>query len=393
MTRTIEAHPTPGLLRWARESAGLSFDEVARENRIEAIDLQAWEDGLRNPPVSRLRDLADAYKRPLGVFYLPFTPAPERQPTDFRSVRGESAGGMPSELRFAIRQARLIASIVKDVEPASARRVELPRATTSSSPAAIASQLRTLLGVTPTEQRDWQDAEHAFSEWRWRVEALGIVTLQLPFTTLAARGFSLRPDGWRVIVVSARDAKPAKCFTLMHELAHLCMGEDGICKIVSPFAKAATPQAMIELFCNRVAGHVLAPSDRLRVLVPKAVSESGDVDAALRRLVREFRVSQEVALRRLASEGLVDQHAYAAKLHTLRVAAAAHRAAEKRRREERKKPVRIDVVRVKAAAVGRLALRALLHAMESGRLTEGDVAGVMEIRTKHLPELQRFARE
>ena len=39
MTRTIEAHPTPGLLRWARESAGLSFDEVARETRIEASDL------------------------------------------------------------------------------------------------------------------------------------------------------------------------------------------------------------------------------------------------------------------------------------------------------------------------------------------------------------------
>jgi len=86
--RSIIALPNPELLVWARESMGLDHENVASRLKIQSATVQSWELGSKKPSLTQLRRLADIYKRPLAVFYLPERPRDFQPLKDFR--RGAS---------------------------------------------------------------------------------------------------------------------------------------------------------------------------------------------------------------------------------------------------------------------------------------------------------------
>src|SRR5262249_12013340 len=65
-----EANPTPTVLIWARESAGLPVELAAKKAAIGSERLAAWERGEQRPTFAQLRKLSEVYKRPLAIFYL-----------------------------------------------------------------------------------------------------------------------------------------------------------------------------------------------------------------------------------------------------------------------------------------------------------------------------------
>ena len=73
MART-EANPTPAVLKWARESAGLTPELAARKATLAVERLSAWEAGKLRPTFAQLRKLSEVYKRPLAAFYLATPP-------------------------------------------------------------------------------------------------------------------------------------------------------------------------------------------------------------------------------------------------------------------------------------------------------------------------------
>jgi len=69
----------PSVLRWARESQGLSTADVAALLKREPDEIEAWETGASAPTYAQLEDLAyRCFKRPLAVF---FFPDPPQEPT------------------------------------------------------------------------------------------------------------------------------------------------------------------------------------------------------------------------------------------------------------------------------------------------------------------------
>lgn len=71
MSETVLVNPE--VLRWARESAGLSVDDVVnklKRKRITIEVIDAWESGLDSPNYAQLERLAyEVYKRPLALFF------------------------------------------------------------------------------------------------------------------------------------------------------------------------------------------------------------------------------------------------------------------------------------------------------------------------------------
>lgn len=66
------------VLRWARESAGLTIDEVVQKMKRKRITyelIESWEKSVETPTYSQLERLAyEIYKRPLAtVSYLLFS--------------------------------------------------------------------------------------------------------------------------------------------------------------------------------------------------------------------------------------------------------------------------------------------------------------------------------
>lgn len=73
------------------------------------------------------------------------------------------------------------------------------------------------------------------------------------------RGFALADARVPFIVINDQDARTARSFTLVHELAHIYLGESGVGGAPDQVAENS-PTAKVEQFCNEVAGYVLLPS-------------------------------------------------------------------------------------------------------------------------------------
>ena len=95
----------PALLVWARDSAGITIDDAAK-NVTTPKKLAAWEADEGTPTMRQLRLLANKYKRPLSVFYLPERPKDFQPLSDYRRLPGEIAGVLSRKLRYEIRIAQ-----------------------------------------------------------------------------------------------------------------------------------------------------------------------------------------------------------------------------------------------------------------------------------------------
>jgi hypothetical protein len=71
---SIPALVEPAVLRWARETIGLSEVAAARKLGLPDDRVAQWESGEAQPTIVQLRKAAEAYNRALGVFFLPAPP-------------------------------------------------------------------------------------------------------------------------------------------------------------------------------------------------------------------------------------------------------------------------------------------------------------------------------
>ena len=77
------------------------------------------------------------------------------------------------------------------------------------------------------------------------------------------RGFAIADVVAPFVVINGKDAQPARAFTLIHELAHIWLGQSGVSGDISTSAPTSD-SARIERFCKDVAGEFLLPEKHFR---------------------------------------------------------------------------------------------------------------------------------
>src|SRR5690606_5891047 len=115
MPRGTPALIKPALLVWARESAGYSREAAAAKSGYDAGDLLKWEIGGDRPSIPQLRKLAEVYRRPLAVFFLPKPPTTFDAQREFRRLSGVTPQNETAELRQALRVALFRREAAKDI--------------------------------------------------------------------------------------------------------------------------------------------------------------------------------------------------------------------------------------------------------------------------------------
>ncbi len=80
------AYITPRLVRWARERAGLSVNEVAGKLKVSNQTVAAWENGQKLPPFGKAEILAGRLHIPFGYLFLSAPPKQDFPLPDLRTV-------------------------------------------------------------------------------------------------------------------------------------------------------------------------------------------------------------------------------------------------------------------------------------------------------------------
>lgn len=305
MPRSIPALVKPKLLRWARESAGLSLEQSAERTKIEVETLVAWEsdDSEETPSIAQLRKLGDAYKRPIAVFFLSEPPQGFAAHREFRRLPGIPPGSESPELLLVLRWAVFRREAALELHRLMG---EAPhRIQTGLHPGMNAEEagqhIRELLGVTWRAQTDWASAYEALNTWRSAMEAQGVLVFQSSGVELEEmRGTCIPDQPLPVILLNSKDAPHGRIFSLLHEFAHILLHVGG--HRTSRMIGARSPEEQpLEVAANAFAAAALLPANSFSATAEQYAGATGGDDDALRLLAQKVKVSPEVILRRLVT--------------------------------------------------------------------------------------------
>jgi len=285
----------------------------------------------------------------------------DKEPPDFRAGHRGTSRALRREIRAAFERR----DAFREVAEADGDRWRRWR----EDPPETAGEVRARLGVGVERIAGSADANAALRVWIDAVEAAGVLVFQMSRVPVEeCRGFALDDADLPVIMLNGADAPQARCFTLVHELAHLLDRTGALC--------ALDEDAEVEQRCNRFAAAVLMPPTAIR-----DAAAGRDGTGAVEVVVRTFKVSLVAAALRLRELGLVDQATVAA---TIRLAAAvAGRAAE---RETSGGPLHHVI---KRRNLGDAYLGAVLEAWHQDAITILDASYFLESTVGTVEQMER----
>ena len=381
----------PALLVWARDSAGVTIDDAAK-NVTTLKKLAAWEADEGAPTMRQLRLLANKYKRPLSVFYLPEPPKDFQPLSDYRRLPGEIAGVLSRKLRYEIRIAQERRQLAIDLYDEI--REEPPaftlRSTSKRDPEQLGLDIRKFLGVKFQQQTAWKETRIAYNAWRDLIEAKGVLVFQATGVELREmRGFAVADDMVSIIAVNSRDSYSGRSFSLLHELCHLALHKSGISDFTQSNADEDRPpeERQIEIYCNQVAAATLMPKDLFLAerLVEGNKGTPNWSDEDLSSLARRFGVSQEAALRRLLTFSRTTQAFYTAKRQEFQERYERQAQIQKEQDGGPQWPI------VVLSRIGPSLSRLILQTYYRQRITLNDVSGYLGLKVPHIPKLEAAA--
>lgn len=302
----------PSVLRWAIRESGLSEDEVAQRIKVSTEILRSWLAGDSKPSLTQFRKLASVLRRPAAALLLPEPPQQPQPEVEFRHPPESRSSLNPHELesiRRAARFQRMLSWLERQLgqEP-----LDLPEYRISDSPARAAIDMRKRLRVTVQEQLSWASETEAAEVWRQGVEAAGIYVFLLPLGEKGCRGYSLWDSHAPVIAVNTAYAKPARIFTLFHELGHLLTRTSSACvEVRSKFR--SSQEDPVERWCERMAASLLMPKPAMDKLLSDRFHWSGEPISTLepvKYLANKLKVSLRAAAIRLIEEDIASWELY-----------------------------------------------------------------------------------
>jgi len=298
----------PSILRWARESAGLSLEEAAAKVGINGargvsgadrlLALESEEGNISRPVMLKM---VKVYRRPLVSFYLNEPPVRGDRGEDFRTLPDRHTGGEP-----------LVDALVRDVRARQAviRALLIEEEETEPLPfigsmslndgiGPVLASMRQALNLDLATFRAQGSAEAGFALLRSQVEAVGIYVLLIgnlgshhsAIDVDAFRGFALADLIAPFIVVNDQDARTAWSFTLLHEVAHLWIGATGV--------SGGHAESRVEKFCNDVASSFLLPAVELDQLAITRATSQFEVSRLITEFAKERLISRSLVAYRL----------------------------------------------------------------------------------------------
>jgi Zn-dependent peptidase ImmA (M78 family) len=298
------------VLKWARESIGLSIEDVAQRMKKTTEVIKSWESGEKSPSYSQLEKLAySVLKRPVALFFFPDIPKEDTPKTELRTLPDIIIDTLPSEIISLYRKVKVfqlnLADLYDGNKPSEKNLLEDFSLDRKTDIEIIARDLRKYIKVKIDEQFSWNSFDSAFKKWRFALEDVGIFIFKDAFRNYDYSGFCVYDDKYPLIYLNNSMPITRQIFTIFHELGHLLMHSGGI-----DFRNRDIPNSFkniyseYETLCNKFTNCFLVPS---KYFESEKLEKS---EKCWEDLSEKYRVSREVILRNYLDRGLVTEKEY-----------------------------------------------------------------------------------
>ncbi|MEB0898317.1 ImmA/IrrE family metallo-endopeptidase [Citrobacter portucalensis] len=304
------AYINPQIFNWACARAQVSEEDLSQSLGVKLEKVIGWSRGDLKPTFGQAQKLASKLHIPFAFFFLPAPPQDILPIPDLRTHGNHGLANVSIDLKDTIasvvRRQEWFKDYLKDQDAEALSFIGSYNV--NSDPVEVAENIRQTLKLENLNPRglSWEEYQRKIVDG---AEAAGILVMRSgivennthrPLSVSEFRGFAISDSHAPVVFVNLRDAPPARLFTLLHELAHLWLGQSGVS------SGSAIEDRREEQFCNAVAGEFLAPAREVIALW----SDNKELNDNVSDIARIFHVSRYVIIRRAFDLGLVSYDTY-----------------------------------------------------------------------------------
>ena len=279
--------------------------------------LYKWKSGEKKPTFKKIEEVSRITHIPFGYFFLSSPPEENIGLVDFRTVDSEHMRNLSRNLIDSINSMQRVQDWMADYyqENGYDPSPYVGCCNINQSYKNIAGDIRRKLGI----KEDWfvlcRDSSEAFRFLRSRISALGIMVMRSgivgnntsrKLSLSEFRAFTLINEYAPLIFINSNDTENGKLFSLLHELAHVWLGENSLYN--EPYASQENV-SRLEQVCNAIAAEILAP-DKLFI-------EQWKEHHNLEKLSKYFRCSRFVIIRKALENGFVSREEFSKTLLVL----------------------------------------------------------------------------
>jgi Zn-dependent peptidase ImmA (M78 family)/DNA-binding XRE family transcriptional regulator len=316
MSALQEAFITPEMVRWARRRTGEAREGLAGRIHVSPEKIASWESGEDLPTFRQAQHLAHALNIPFGFLFLSTPPQIQIPIPDLRTVTGRLPAEVSVEFSDLVNSVLLKQQWYRDFIEGEGRAplAFVGRFGLDSPLDVVAENIRQTIGIDEEFRRESVSWEDFLRKLIQKSEDSGVLVLRSGIVESNTkrklsvdefRGFAISDDLAPLVFINVRDSKAAQIFTLVHELAHIWIGQSGISN--PNFKKRSSQQKnRVEQFCNKVAAEVLIP----RAEFLKYWREQVSIEGNLRQLCVRFRVSSMTVLRQAFELDKISEHQF-----------------------------------------------------------------------------------
>jgi len=302
MASTVDIRPE--VLTWAVNRAGLDVQSM----EIEYPRFKDWMSQTKKPTFRQLQDFASKVKVPFGYLFLEELPVETIPIPHFKTGVGsvdELSLNVVDTIKTLQRRQSWLVDYKKDEGQSPLSFVG--SCSDIKDVASIVSRMQSDLGLSldwKSKQTNWKVL---FKTLVQQAESIGIYVninsivdnnshRSIPLSE--CRGFVLVDEYAPFIFINNADAKETQLFTLLHELAHIWIGQSAGFDL----AELLPADDPVELLCEEVAGQFLASDEEVE-------TQRNNLNN-LKLVAKKLKISEPLLARRLFDEKIWDKAKY-----------------------------------------------------------------------------------
>ena len=307
MQKSITVEVEPGVFKWLRETSGWTYDDVSKRLKTRIENVREFEEGRKNPTLRQVKELSRGFRRPLAAFFLPEPKKEPPLPTDYRMLPGKK-DVFDKKTILAIRKARSLQNISRELSQNIKYETThgIKKLQFTNNPETTAEEFREKFKLTDEKQIKFKDTYKLFNYLRDILEDMNIMVFQVSMPVEDARGFTLADDSPAVIVVNTKDKIEARLFSMMHEFAHILLGETAI----DLPELSITTGNNIEKWCDEFASSFLLPEEIAKKIFEEDGRENLTATKTLNKTSRRYKVSKALLLFRMHKSDYISKTEY-----------------------------------------------------------------------------------